>query len=176
MRNLSLSKVYQLLEPGPVVLLATAAKKRANVMAMSWHMMVEFTPPRIACIVSNADYSFAALRSTKECVIAIPSHELARKVVAIGNCSGQEVDKFKKFGLTPVAAKQVAAPLIAECFANLECKVVNTQLVNEYNLFVLEVVKAWIDPTQKNPKTIHHRGYGEFIVDGKRIKLQSRMP
>jgi flavin reductase (DIM6/NTAB) family NADH-FMN oxidoreductase RutF len=176
MRNLSLSKVYQLLEPGPVVLLTTAAKGRANVMAMSWHMMVEFTPPLVACIVSNAGYSFAALRSTKECVIAIPSRELARKVVGIGNCSGQEVDKFRKFGLTPVAAKQVAAPLIAECFVNLECKVVNTQLVNEYNLFVLEVVKTWIDPTQKNPKTIHHRGYGEFIVDGKRIKLQSRMP
>jgi flavin reductase (DIM6/NTAB) family NADH-FMN oxidoreductase RutF len=133
MRNLPLSKVYQLLEPGPVVLLTTAHKDRANVMAMSWHMMVEFTPPLVACIVSNAGYSFAALRSTKECVIAIPSRELARKVVGIGNCSGQEVDKFKKFGLTPVTAKQVAAPLIAECFVNLECKIVNTQLVNEYN-------------------------------------------
>ncbi len=61
MRDLPLSKVYQLLEPGPVVLLTTAIKGRANVMAMSWHMMVEFTPPLVACIVSNADYSFAAL-------------------------------------------------------------------------------------------------------------------
>ncbi len=123
-----------------------------------------------------ADYSFAALRSMKQCLIAIPSHELARKVVGIGNCSGRNVDKFKKFGLTAVSAKQVAAPLVAECFANLECKVVNTRLVGEYNLFILEVVKAWIDPAQKNPKTIHHHGYGEFIVDGKTIKLPSRMP
>ena len=176
MKSLSLSKVYQLLEPGPVVLLTTAAKGRANVMAMSWHMMVEFTPPLVACIVSNADYSFAALRSTKECVIAIPSRGLARKVVGIGNCSGRDVDKFKKFGLIAVPGKQVAAPLLAGCFANLECKVVNTRLVGEYNLFVLEVVKAWIDPAQKNPKTIHHRGYGEFIVDGRTIKLESRMP
>ena len=176
MRNLPLSKVYQLLEPGPVVLLTTAHKGRANVMAMSWHMMVEFTPPLVACIVSNADYSFAALRSTKECVIAIPSRKLARKVVGIGNCSGRDVDKFKRFSLTAVPAKQVAAPLVAECFANLECNVVNTRLVNEYNLFVLEVVKAWVDAAQKNLKTIHHHGYGEFIVDGRRIKLQSRMP
>jgi flavin reductase (DIM6/NTAB) family NADH-FMN oxidoreductase RutF len=176
MRNLPLSKVYQLLEPGPVVLLTTASKGRANVMAMSWHMMVEFTPPLVACIVSNADYSFAALRSTKECVIAIPSLELARKVVGAGNCSGQDVDKFKRFGLTAVPAKQVSAPLIAECFANLECKVVNTRLVGEYNLFVLEAVKAWIDAAQKNPKTLHHHGYGEFSVDGRRIKLKSTMP
>ncbi len=175
MRNLSLSKVYQLLEPGPVVLLTTASKGHANVMAMSWHMMVEFTPPLVACIVSNADYSFAALRSTKECVIAIPSRKLARKVVGVGNCSGQDVDKFKKFRLTAAPAKRVAAPLVAECFANLECKVVNTRLVSEYNLFVLEIVNAWTDPAQKNPKTIHHHGYGEFIVDGKKITLRSTM-
>ena len=64
MKDLSLSKVYQLLEPGPVVLLTTACKGRANVMTMSWHMMVEFEPPLIACVVSSADYSFAALRAT----------------------------------------------------------------------------------------------------------------
>jgi flavin reductase (DIM6/NTAB) family NADH-FMN oxidoreductase RutF len=176
MRNLPLSKVYQLLEPGPVVLLTTSHKGRANVMAMSWHMMVEFTPPLVACVVSSADYSFAALRSTKECVIAIPSRKLARKVVGIGNCSGRDVDKFKRFSLTAAPAKQVAAPLVAECFANLECKVVNARLVNEYNLFVLEVVKASVDAAQKNPKTIHHHGYGEFIVDGRKIKLKSQMP
>ena len=81
MKDLALSKVYQLLEPGPVVLLTTAHKGRANVMTNSWHMMVEFQPPLIACVVSNANFSFAALRVTKECVIAIPALELASKVV-----------------------------------------------------------------------------------------------
>jgi flavin reductase (DIM6/NTAB) family NADH-FMN oxidoreductase RutF len=175
MKDLSLSKVYQLLEPGPVVLLTTAYKGRANVMTMSWHMMVEFEPPLIACIVSGADYSFAALRATKECVIAIPALELAPKVVNVGNCSGRDVDKFERFGLTPAPAGRVKPPLVVECFANLECKVADTRLVNKYNLFVLEVLKAWIDPAQKNPKTIHHRGYGSFAVDGEMIKLKSRM-
>jgi flavin reductase (DIM6/NTAB) family NADH-FMN oxidoreductase RutF len=176
MRNLPLSKVYQLLEPGPVVLLTTASKGRANVMAMSWHMMVEFEPPLIACVVSNGDYSFAALRAEKECVIAIPPLELAHKVVGIGNCSGRDVDKFKKFSLTPMPSERVTPPLVAGCFANLECKVVDTHLVNSYNLFILEVLKAWKDPAQKHPKTIHHRGYGKFAVDGEMIKLKSRMP
>lgn len=176
MNDLSLSKVYRLLEPGPVVLLTTASKGRANIMTMSWHMMVEFEPPLIACVVSNADYSFAALRATKECVIAIPARQLAPKVVKIGNCSGRDVDKFKKFGLTPLSAKCVAAPLVAECFSNLECKVVDTLLVHKYNLFVLEVLKAWTDPKQKKPKTIHHQGYGVFVIDGASMKLKSRMP
>jgi flavin reductase (DIM6/NTAB) family NADH-FMN oxidoreductase RutF len=175
MRQFPLAKVYQLIEPGPVVLLTTADKGRANIMTMSWHMMVEFEPPLIACIVSEADYSFAALRATGECVIAVPAVELAEKVVKIGNASGRDIDKFAAFGLTPLPATRVAAPLVAECLANLECKVTDTRLVNKYDLFVLEVVKAWSDPKQKNAKTIHHHGYGTFVVDGKTITLKSKM-
>lgn len=176
MTELSLSEVYRLLEPGPVVLLTTAQHGRANVMAMSWHMMVEFEPPLVACVVSGADHSFAALHGTGECVIAIPTVELAEKVVAVGNASGRHLDKFTAFGLTPAMAETVAAPLVAECFANLECKVVDDGLVDRYNLFVLEVVKAWIDPRQTAPKTIHHHGYGTFVVDGETIALASKMP
>ena len=175
MKTLPLAKVYQLLEPGPVVLLTTARNGRANVMVMSWHMMVEFEPPLVACVVSNADYSFAALRATGQCVIAVPALHLAQKVVDVGNCSGRDVAKFEKFGLTPRKAGRVAAPLIAECFANLECEVVDSRLVNKYNLFVLEVLKAWTDPKQPDPKTIHHRGHGKFVVDGSLIKLKSKM-
>lgn len=175
MKELPLAKVYQLLEPGPVVLLTTARKGRANVMTMSWHMMVEFEPPLLACVVSSANFSFAALRTTKECVIAVPALKLASQVVNVGNCSGRDMDKFKALSLTPVPAERVVPPLVAECFANLECKVADMRLVNRYNLFVLEVLKAWTDPAQKHPKTIHHHGYGKFVVDGEMIKLKSRM-
>ncbi len=175
MEELPLSKVYQLIEPGPTVLLTTAHQGHANVMTMSWHMMVEFDPPLIACVVSCVDHSFAALQATKECVIAIPARHLAAKVVEVGNCSGREVEKFATSGLTPMPAEHVGAPLVAECFANLECKVVNTRLVNTYNLFVLEVVKAWTDPAQQDSRTIHHRGYGTFVVDGELIEFKSKM-
>jgi flavin reductase (DIM6/NTAB) family NADH-FMN oxidoreductase RutF len=175
-KELPLSKVYQLLEPGPVVFLTTAGKNHANIMTMSWHMMVEFEPPLVACVVSNANYSFEALRATRQCAIAVPARELASKVVKVGNCSGRDVDKFAKIGLTPVPAERVAAPLVEECFANLECQVADTHLVGKYNLFVLEVVKAWLDRSQKNPKTIHHHGYGKFVVDGETLRLRSRKP
>ena len=175
MRDYPLSKVYQLIEPGPVVLLTTAQHGKANIMTMSWHMMVEFEPPMIACVVSNANCSFQALRSTRECVIAIPARQLAAKVVRVGNCSGREIDKFQKVRLTPMRARYVAAPLVGECFANFECRVIDTRLVKDYNLFILQVLKAWIDPKQKNPKTIHHHGYGKFVVDGPAILLKSKM-
>lgn len=174
-RALPLAKVYGLLEPGPVLLLTTTHQGRANVMAMSWHTMLEFEPLLVGCVVSANDFSFKALKATRQCVLNIPTQELAKTVVACGNSSGQDTDKFAAFGLTPVAATRVDAPLIDECYASLECRVVDTRQVTRYNFFVLEVVKAWIDPACKDPRTLHHRGRGLFMVAGESIKLASKM-
>ncbi len=174
LKSFPLSKVYGLLEPGPVVMVTTKQKQKANVMSMSWHTMMEFEPPLIGCVISGRHYSFDMLIATKECVIAIPTVGLAGATVKVGNSSGKKTDKFKKFRLTMLPASFVAAPLIKECYANLECKVVDTSWVNKYNFFVLEVCKAWINPAIKNPRMIHHRGRGVFAVDGKIIKLASK--
>lgn len=174
-RTLPLSRVYRLIEPGPVVLVTTAQKGRPNIMAMSWHTMIEFEPPWIGCVISERNYSFNALKATKQCVINIPTVDLAAKVVGCGNTSGRSVDKFQKFNLTPAAASMVGPPLLAECYANLECNLIDAKLVTKYNFFILEVVKAWIDPAKKHPKTIHHLGKGSFMVAGKTIRLPSKM-
>jgi flavin reductase (DIM6/NTAB) family NADH-FMN oxidoreductase RutF len=174
-KSLGLSKVYQLLEPGPVVLLSTHWRGKTNIMAMSWLMPVEFEPPMLACIVSGNNYSFRLLKASRECAINIPTVELAEKVVQCGNTSGRDADKFSVLGLTPVSGKKIAAPLIEECYANLECKVVDTRMVNKYNLFVLEVVQAWIDEAVEPPRTLHHRGYGAFMVAGETVRLPSKM-
>jgi flavin reductase (DIM6/NTAB) family NADH-FMN oxidoreductase RutF len=170
-----LAKVYGLLEPGPVVLVATSRKGQTNIMTMSWHTMMEFEPPLVGCVISGRNATFAALKATRECTINIPTQELAKQVVGIGNCSGPTADKFSRFGLTPVAASAVQAPLIGECYASLECRVADTRLVNRYNFFVLEVVKAWVDPAVKHPQTLHHRGNGVFAVADKTIRLRSAM-
>lgn len=170
-----LPRVYGLLEPGPVVLLTTAREGRANIMTLSWHMMLEFEPPLIGCVINSGNFTFDILKATRKCVINIPTVELSQKVVDCGNCSGRTVDKFKAFGLTPVAASHVDAPLIDECYANLECKVVDEEMVEKYSLFVLKVVNAWIDPHKENPQTIHHLGEGAFMVAGEKIHLPSKM-
>jgi len=174
-KSYPLSKVYCLLEPGPVVMVTTAREGQANIMTMSWHTMMEFEPPIVGCVISNRNYTFDILKTTKNCVINIPTVELAKQVVACGNTSGRRIDKFKAFDLTPAAASCVAAPLIVECYANLECKVMDARMVTKYNFFILEVLKAWIDPLRKAPRTIHHLGKGEFMVAGRKIKLPSKM-
>ncbi len=170
-----LSRVYGLLEPGPVVLITTAHQGRHNIMTQSWHTMMEFEPPLVGCVISDRNYSFSLLRASKECVMNIPTVELAEKVVACGNMSGAKIDKFEKLCLTPNPAATISTPLIAECFANLECKVVDTRLVNRYCFFIVEVISAWIDPAVKNPRTIHHLGRGKFMIAGDHIRLKSKM-
>lgn len=174
-KPLPLADVYRLLEPGPVVLLTTAHKGQANVMPMSWHTMMEFAPPLVGCVVSNRNHSFGLLRASIECVINVPTVRLISETVRCGNCSGRTTDKFAAFGITPLPARHVQAPLVAECPVNLECKVVDTRMVTPYNLFVLQVIKAWRDPSPKRLKTFHHLGRGRFMLAGATRVLRSRM-
>ena len=174
-RSFPLPKVYQLLGTGPVVLVTTSANGKPNVMALAWHTVMDFAPPVVGLVVGEQSLSFKTLKATKECVINIPTAELAKQVVGCGNTSGRTVDKFTKFGLTPDAAVKVNPPLIAECYASLECSVVDVKLVAKYNFFILKVVKAWVDPTIREPQTIHQRGICEFMVAGKTITIPSKM-
>lgn len=155
-------------------MVTTAHEGKTNVMTMTWHMMIDFEPPILACIISDQNFTFKLLKKSKECVINIPTVELAAKAVKIGNSSGSKIDKFEKFHLLKEKASQVGAPLLPECYANLECKVIDMKMAKKYNMFILKVLKAWVRPTKKRPRTIHHCGNGVFVVDGDIFKLPSK--
>ncbi|WP_241972268.1 flavin reductase family protein [Legionella cherrii] len=171
----SLAEVYHLLEPEPAVLVSTALEAMKIIMTMSWHPMVECAPPIIGCVMSENNYSFHTLKTTQEWVINIPAMSLIEQVEACGNTSGSEIDQFKAFHLTPSTASQINAPLVDECFAPLECKIIDKQLVKKYNFFILEVVKAGMTQTEEHRPTIHHLGKGVFMIAGKTIKTNSKM-
>lgn len=173
-RALSPSEAYRLLEPGPVLLVTTQLKDRPNVMTLSWQTPMEFTPPLVGFVMSGVHHSFEALRKTKECVLNVPQADLLPAVVGCGNASGAEVDKFARFGLTPLPSKAVAPPRIRECFPHLECRVRDGRLVNAYNFFILEILRAWIDPKVSSPRTLHHAGYGLFRVAGETLRTRSK--
>lgn len=177
MKRMPLGKAYTLLESGPVVLVTTTDGKKENIMTISWTMVVDFTP-RFAITTGPWNYSFAALRKTKECVIAVPTVDLIDTVVGVGTCSGADTDKFDTFMLTAVKAQKIKAPLIRECLANIECTVVD--VIRKHNIVVLEGIAAYIDGTRKEKRTLHAVGDGTFIVDGRTIDrrrmMRSKLP
>lgn len=170
-----LDRVHCLLEPGPVLIVSTAYARRRKLMCLSWHTMLEFEPPLLGCVLSRGNDSFVLLDASGECVLNIPTVELLDAVVGVGNSHGQAVDKFPASGLTAAPASVVGAPLVEECFANLECRGVDRDLVPRDEMFVLEVVAAWHDPKVRQPRTLHHRGWGEFMVAGESLQSASKM-
>ncbi len=172
MQAMKLNRVFTLLEPGPVVLLTTRDGDDTNIMTLSWTMVMDFSP-RFALTTGAWNHSYAALRKTRECVIALPTVDLLDKVVGIGTCSGTDTDKFAKFKLTPLQGKVVKAPLIRQCLANIECQVID--IIEKHHIVVLQAVAACIDNARKEKRMLHAVGDGRFIVDGRKLDRRSMM-
>jgi len=170
--ELQINKAFTLLESGPVVLVTTNDGKKDNIMTISWTMVLDFTPV-FAITTGEWNYSFRALRKTKECVLSIPTVDMLDKVVGIGTCSGVDTDKFAKFRLTPAKGKIVKAPLIKESLANIECNVVD--IIKKHNIVVLEAGAAYFDTSRKEKRTVHAVGDGTFIVDGRKLDRKRLM-
>lgn len=177
LKDIKINTAFTLLEPGPVVLITTQDGQKNNIMTISWTMVMGFTP--IFGITTGPwNYSYAALRKTKECVISIPTVDLIDRVIGVGTCSGIDTDKFAKFGFTALPGKHVSAPLIKECLANIECNVID--IIKKHNIVVLEGIAAYIDSSRKETRTLHAVGDGSFIVDGRRLDrremMQAKLP
>jgi len=172
-KEFPLSKVYALLESGPVIMVSTAYKGKNNVMPMCWHTMIDFDPPLVGCVIGAQSRTSRTLKRTGECVLNIPTAELGPKVIACGEVSGAKTDKFKKFGLRHSRASLVKAPLLDDCYASLECELHDGKLAGKYDLFILKVVKAWVDAAVKNPRTMHHRGGDSFLLAGRPVSVRA---
>lgn len=174
-KDFPVHNVRRFLEPGPIVLVSSAHKDQANIMTMGWHMVMEFSPALVGCLISEANHSHDLIRNSRQCVINIPTVDIAETVVKIGNTSGRDIDKFAEFGLTAKSGTHVRAPLIEECYANFECILADAAWVNKYNVFVFEVVKAHVATSPKVPKTIHYRGDGEFMISGEETRRYRKL-
>ena len=177
MKKMKISKAFTLMESGPVVFVTTNDGKQNNIMTISWTMVMDFTPI-FAITTGPWNYSYSALKKSKECTIAIPTVDLIDQIIGVGTCSGADTDKFEKFKLTPVKGKYVRSPLIKECLANIECKVID--IVKRHNIVVLEGVAAYFDSSRKEKRTLHAIGDGTFVVDGRKLDrrkmMQSKLP
>ena len=173
LRTFPLNRAFTFLEEGPVVFVVTARNGKANVMTASWTTLMGFEPI-VGVMLGPWNHSCQMLLGSMECVLAIPGADLMEAVVDIGNCSGAKVDKFKRFGLTALPGAKVKVPLVAECLANLECRVVEPP-AGDRPLFVLEGVKAWRNPARADQRAFHAKGDGTFIIDGEHVDLRHRM-
>jgi flavin reductase (DIM6/NTAB) family NADH-FMN oxidoreductase RutF len=174
-QDFPVSHVRRFLEPGPIVLVSSMWKRETNIMTMGWHMIMGEEPSLVGCFIWDQNHSYEMIRKSKECVINVPAADMGRTVVKIGNSSGREIDKFATFKLTRAAGEKVKAPLIEECHASFECRLIDSSLIKKYSMFVFEVVKAHVAASPKFPQTMHYRGDGEFMIAGPTIATYRRL-
>lgn len=172
MKEAAVERALTFIEPGPVVLVTTSDGDRDNVMTISWTMAIDFDQ-HIVITTGSWNYSFGALMRTGECCVCIPPAGMARTVVGIGMVSGEDTDKFSEFGLTKIRAKIVGAPMIGECMACLECRVVD--YIEKYGFIVLKVLRVVENEDVKDRRILHAVGDGTFFADGERINLREEM-
>jgi len=168
-KDFPVSEVRRYLEPGPIVLVSSRLGGQTNIMTMGWHTVLEFSPSLVGCMISAGNHSHRMIRDSGDCVINLPTTALTDTVVKIGNSSGAQIDKFAQFSLTAAPAEKIGAPLIQECHASFECRIHDDALVEKYNFFIFEVVKAHVAETPAHPETLHYTGDGVFMVAGKII-------
>jgi flavin reductase (DIM6/NTAB) family NADH-FMN oxidoreductase RutF len=173
-KHFPLSKIRRFLEPGPVVLVSSEHRGERDIMTLGWHMVMGFEPALVGCYIWDQNHSFSLIRRSKACVINVPTSDMIDAVIGVGNTHGDKVDKFEEFGLTPVDATSVGAPMIAECYASFECKLADGSLIDRYSLFVFEVMKAHVATSPKYPTTVHYRGDGVFMVSGRNVSYRRR--
>ncbi|MFQ6074000.1 MAG: flavin reductase family protein [Candidatus Bathyarchaeia archaeon] len=170
--EVDLSRAYRLLHPRNVVMVSCIDKTgEANIITLAWSMPTSAKPPLVAISVSPRRYSHRLIAENKEFVVNIPTIEIARETLFCGRISGRKCDKFKEAPFTTLPARKVQAPLIKECVAHLECKLVQEVTTGDHTIFIGEVLAAHVnegvfdgkfDISKVNP--IYHLGGDDFAT------------
>jgi flavin reductase (DIM6/NTAB) family NADH-FMN oxidoreductase RutF len=172
--DVDLTRALRLLQPGPVTLVTAQYRGKKNVMAAAWITPVSSNPPLVALAVFPGRFTHGLIQKSGDFAVNIPPRPLAEKVRQVGEVSGEDVDKFLQAGLTPYEAKQVTAPLIAECIGHLECGVIDSTRAGDHTLFLAEVVAAAAEATAfdgemwtlaaEELKPLHHLGANAYAA------------
>ena len=152
--------------PERIVWAVAADGERRSICPLGWKMNTSGSPPMMAISVAPERYTHDLIVNSGEFVLAWPGEDLAEATMLCGTRSGRDIDKFKEAGLTAMAGAHVQAPLIKECMANLECRVVGQMTSGDHTIFAGEILEAWVadEPGQLLCNVDESAGY-RFVLE-----------
>ncbi len=174
---LDVARIARLINHGPTVLASCCHEEVRNIVTLAWATPVSIDPPMIAIAVAPARFSHQIIERSGEFVVNIPGSVLLPAVWYCGTHSGRDGDKFEAAGLASEDASSVGAPLIAECFAHIECSITDSPTEGDHTLFVGEAVSARVEEEAFNGHlrlvepyhTLHHLGGTQFVTSAGRL-------
>lgn len=180
-KNIFLQHSYRLLNHGPTTIITSAHADKQNIMAAAWVCALDFNPPKVTVVIDSKTYSRELMEAEGTFAINLPCVKQIEMVKKVGSISGRDLqysDKFAEYGIETLAAQEISAPLVKDCVAWLECKIIpEPHNQNTYDLFIAEVVAAhadarvfsdgqWHFEGHDELRTIHHIAGGVFFATG----------
>jgi len=181
MHPVELTKAFRLLNHGPTTIITSAHHGKVNIMAAAWVCALDFNPPKVTVVIDSKTYTRELIEAEGTFAINLPCVQQIEMVKKVGSISGHDfpdTDKFSEYGIETFAAQKISAPLVKDCVAWLECKIIpEPHNQNTYDLFIAEVVAAhanervfsdghWHFDGHDELRTIHHIAGGVFYATG----------
>lgn len=171
-RPVDVTRAARLVNHGPTVLVSSGREARANIITLAWVTPVSIDPPLLAIAVAPARHSHDLISRARQFVVNVPPPRILDAVWYCGTRSGRDGDKFAGAGLTPAPAGTVDTPLVAECFAHIECRLERRVTLGDHTLFVGEAVEATAEAgafdghlrLKGRYHTLHHLGGPRFVT------------
>ena len=139
--NGALEKFYQHAFPMPTVLVTCNDQKgKTNIITIAWHTTISKNPHLYGISIAPGRYSHDLIKENKEFVVNFVPYELVDKAHFCGTHSGKKTDKTSETKLTLAPSNKVKVPIIKECYAHLECKLIKNLTAGDHTLFIGEVV------------------------------------
>ena len=176
--------ISTLLNPVPAVMVSCAGKdpskedQRPNIITIGWTGTVNSEPPMVSISVRKSRHSHKLIDETGEFVINLVNKQLAKSCDLCGVKSGEQIDKFKTCGLTPVKAKGLDyAYAIKEAPVSISCKVESMKELGSHDMYLAKIVGIEADSylLDENGRLCLDKAnlvaynHGEYFLLGKKI-------
>ena len=150
--------------PSPVALVVTGTMEKANIVTIAWVSLLTSQPPSLGISVGQKGFSGREIKKNGEFTVNIASAGIMTEADYCGITSGSDTDKFFETGLTKMASSVVNSPIIKECPLNIECQLIQADIVGATNHFIGKIVETHID-TDKLADTGDYTSFDIEAID-----------
>ena len=139
--------ISTILNPVPVVMVSSGSKDgKANIMTVAWAGTVNSEPPMVSVSIRKSRYSHKLISETGEFVINLVSKSSCKACDYCGVRGGENEDKFKTCGLTPVKAAGLEyAYAIKEAPVSISCVIKSVTELGSHDMFIGEIKSVTAD-------------------------------
>ncbi|MEE3393275.1 MAG: flavin reductase family protein [Lachnospiraceae bacterium] len=154
-------KPGNMLYPLPAVLVSCGEYdkddlSKSNFLTIAWTGTICSDPPMVFISVRPSRHSYDMIRKSGEFVINLTTEGLVQQTDKAGVWTGSKVNKWKELRLTPMPAKTVMCPVIAESPVNIECKVQDVKELGSHTMFTALVTNVQVTSDYIDEKNVFH--------------------